>query len=517
MRRPRRPIRKRHVARRARPTFRVLPLLAALLVVLIPAMLFARAGGGENYHSGGGGGGGALIYLAFRLIVLCFQHPACGLPVLIALVVIGIYIYRHAPEYSAAASAARSRIAAPDQAARLANVGQIRQQDPAFDEAAFLSRVRTAFVAIQEAWTGQDLSRVRAFISDGVYERFSLQFAGQREAGYRNRLDNLLVEDARVLDVNTDDTFDEVSVLLRARADDYRVSLADGRRVPGPTATGSFTEVWSFLRRRGARTVPGKPGLIEGNCPNCGAAIEMNQSANCAHCKALLRSGEYDWVLSEITQESTWEAGGRGRVPGADELRARDPGFNLQALEDRTSVIFWRLAAAWRTGKTAPLRKMAAPAFCDALEPTLRAPPGGARTFFGECAVGAVTVRGVAAAATAANSESPGDRAVVEVDWSGQRWAAAPGAPPRPAAPDYSTLSTLFVLFRKAGVQTDVAKAVSSAHCPNCGAPESGGASNACDFCGTVLNDGSQGWVLIKAVESADPEGWALLNELRNA
>jgi uncharacterized tellurite resistance protein B-like protein len=55
---------------------------------------------------------------------------------------------------------------------------------------------------------------------------------------------------------------------------------------------------------------------------------------------------------------------------------------------------------------------------------------------------------------------------------------------------------TLFVLKRKAGVNSDPGRSLSSAHCPNCGAPVTSDLSPACTFCGTVLNDGSRGWVL---------------------
>ena len=37
----------------------------------------------------------------------------------------------------------------------------------------------------------------------------------------------------------------------------------------------------------------------------------MNQNANFAHCGAMLRSGQYDWVLAEITQDSEWVASQR--------------------------------------------------------------------------------------------------------------------------------------------------------------------------------------------------------------
>jgi hypothetical protein len=63
-------------------------------------------------------------------------------------------------------------------------------------------------------------------------------------------------------------------------------------------------------------------------------------------------------------------------------------------------------------------------------------------------------------------------------------------------------------------VKTDVAKGISSAHCPNCGAPESGGTSGACEFCGTALNDGGNSWVLDNILSFSDPQAQQMISGL---
>src|SRR5205823_1822565 len=190
--------------------------------------------------------------------------------------------------------------------------------------------------------------------------RFSLQFAEQKALGKRNIVEDVAVDDARIVHVASDHLFDQLAVRIAAQARDYDVSARDGSRVPGSDNSGPFAEVWSFLRRRGvASKAPGQNGLLEGNCPNCGAAVETNQNANCAHCGAMLRSGQYDWVLAEIVQESEWTADQRTDLLSVSALVARDPDFNLQDLEDRASVMFWRRLTAERLGKADPIRKIA--------------------------------------------------------------------------------------------------------------------------------------------------------------
>jgi tellurite resistance protein len=320
-------------------------------------------------------------------------------------------------------------------------------------------------------------------------------------------MDDIRVDWIDVVSVSSEGLFDEMAVRIRAAARDWRESLADGRRISGSTDVEPFVEIWTFLRHRTATTDPSRSGLIEGNCPNCGAPIEMNQSANCTHCKALLRSGAYDWVLTEITQESEWEVPRRLTLPGVEELRQRDADFDTVSLEDRASVMFWRKATADRVGKIDPLRKIASPEFCGTYAAYLKGEPGRGRQFPGDCAVGSVQALGVILG-------QDRDRALVSVRWSGKQFVVDAAGHMRNTGEDLWA-ATMFVLSRQAGAKTDVAKSISSAHCPNCGAPESGGQSNACEFCGTVLNDGSHGWVLENVMNQNHPEARDLLGQLQ--
>ena len=500
------------------PFKRLAPLMAALLPLLFAcATSFARAGGGEGYHGGGGGSGGGgggdnnngLGWIIYFLVRLLLFHPVVGIPVLIIIVIVVVIYSKDQGTQLYQSSVIRRGGAYLDGQQRAGAIEQLRANDPLFDEGAILQRVGVAFQKIQQAWTAQNLSTVRPFISDGVHERFLLQFAEQKDAGWRDHLDGMTINATSIANVETDGVYDVLSVRIAAASVDYRESIATGQRISGDVFPHPFVEVWSLVRRRGAHTLSGRSGLIEGNCPNCGAPVEMNQSANCTHCKALLRSGEYDWVLAEITQEEEWDGGRHGQRPGMTDLQQRDPDFNAVELEDRASVMFWRKATADRVGKIDPLRKIASPQFGDSYATQLRPPPNSQRTFFGDCAVGSVQLLGV-------SGDDSIERALVEIRWSAHRYVASPGSPPQPT-PEEALFHTLFVLARKAGVKTEAGKGISSAHCPNCGAPEPGGTSNACDYCGTVLNDGAHGWVLDDITARNEPRGMELMGSLGRA
>jgi hypothetical protein len=480
-----------------------------LLAILTPAALaLARAGGGEGFSDGGGSGGGGgsargiggLIYLIYMLIRLVIFYPVIGIPVLI--LIIAFFIYANKQGTTAYQSSVLRRGGAViENERKSAVIEQLRRHDPTFDEAAFCNRVQTAFTKIQSAWCAQNLADVQLFLSDGVAERFALQFAEQRDEGYRDRMDNLAIDDVRIADLTCAGLFDEISVRIAARAADYRVSLTTGKWIRGYPTSMPFVEVWSFLRRRGALTDLTKPGLMEGNCPNCGASVTMNQTTQCPYCHALLKSGQYDWVLAEITQESQWERASDQPIPGLPELLQSDDGFAVQGIEDRASVIFWRKASADRIGKIDPLRKVAVEELCEKYAPKLKPP----RRYIADCAVGGVHMISF----LPAGASEPMDRILVQIRWSGILLTIdEAGHAERGNA---LVQTSLLVLARKPGARTDADKSITSAHCPNCGAPESQSIENKCAACGTVLNDGSRNWVLTDWLSLADPAAQALL------
>ncbi len=474
----------------------ILGILIPLMVFMAAEIAWGRAGGGGGYSGGGGGsgfgggggsgsgGGGTIIYL----IYLGIRYPLIGVPVAVCFVLFAIFGSKQGSSaYQGSVIRRGSQLVSAREQQQAINT--LRGDDPKFDEAAFGQRVIAAFSKIQHAWSQQNLPEIRAFVSDGIYERLSLQIEEQRDLGYRNPVENLVVHEALIVQLQSDHFFHAITVRIKASATDYRVSLSTGGKIPGTQRDEQFAEFWTFLRRRGVSTSE-RPGLIEGNCPNCGAQVELNQSAKCDSCDTLIRSGQYDWVLVKITQQSEWDPRPVASAMGVEAYRSRfDNTFNLAHLEDRASVIFWRKAMADRLGDVRPLAKMAAESFSKRYAETLIGEDS-SRRYRGDCAVGAVETRGILPG-------KPLDRALVEVRWSGTSFSVTADQRPRPLGQP-TLFRTMLVLGRKSGVRTDLAGGISSAHCPNCGAPQSMLASHACEFCGQVQVDGSHDWVLFE-------------------
>jgi hypothetical protein len=494
------------------PSSRFVALVAASLVVAATASVaFARGGGGGNFGGGGRGGGGGggdggdgIGFIIWLLLRLCFEYPLVGIPLLILFIVIVIKRGASLRNDYQGRVLRRGREAGDSRSAG-EWIERIQERDPAFDPAEFDARVRAAFVTVQNAWCAQDLTAIRAFVSDGVYERFSMQIDEEKALGYRDRMDALNVSASRVVHVGFEGAYDAVVVRVTASAADYRVSLATGDRVSGSTDPEFFAEFWTFLRRRGAKSRVGAKGLMEGNCPNCGDALDGNQFADCKSCHARLRSGEHDWVLVEITQDGEWAPPSARALSGVEELVAADPGFCVEELEDRSSVAFWRWATAMRVGDAKPLAGVASDEVVRAVASSV-ATSGGARRYVGECGVGGVELIGVA-------RDDGVHHALVEVTWSGTEFESRAGAAPR-RLDRTGVRSWLFVYERSAAAKTRIADSFSSAHCRGCGAPAEG-ASTVCAFCGETLVDVNAGWTLARMTTRFDAAGRVLLERLR--
>ncbi|MGY8767904.1 MAG: TIM44-like domain-containing protein [Pirellulales bacterium] len=468
-------------------------LLTIIMMVFFPEFCWARAGSGGSYSGGGsggsgsGGGGGDVIGI---LIWLAFRHPVIGVPLLILFLAVTIYgkIYGQEQYQERYIRKAHEK---QDDFSLQQGLSAIAEHDPNFAIDKFCQRASQGFLNVQDAWSNQHLTPIRPFVSDGIYERFSLQIEEQQELGYRNIMEKVRVINATPLEIlsnrNKENSFEVISVQIQAKAIDYRVSRDAGKEIGGSRRSNSFTEVWTFIRRSNAKTPNESRGLIEGDCPNCGQSISLSTSEKCESCDSLLRSGEHDWVLSEITQADAYRP---HRLEGMSSAAAywiqHDPSFNTHHLEDRASVIFWRKVMADRKRDIAPLNKMAADQFCDAYELQLKQTNSDRAATYGDCGVGSVELIGVI-------PNEKMDRALVSIRWSGKRWK-----PNGQLTERGYTFRSLLVLGRNQGVKTKIDQSISSSHCFACGAPEENLTSHACEFCGEVLNNGSQDWVLLE-------------------
>ncbi len=472
----------------------VIGLLIAGITIFFSVNAFARFGGGGGYSGGGGGGfsgggggfsGGGGGYSGGG----SYYSFGGGINVIIILVIIaGKILY---DMYLRPEAQIRRGAAAINKNSIKNGLSDIKLRDPNFDEQAFFNRCKNIFPLFQSSWSEQDVSGIRHFMSDGMYEAISIQLEMQNAKGIFNRVTDVKVLNVHLVEVSSDDFFDTLDIAITAQAADVTVKKSNNKVVKGGKEAEEFQEVWSFVRRPGTQTLQ-KDGLMEGYCPNCGTSLKISTSITCSSCKALINSGQYDWVLNEITQVDAWSGRTTEQIAGLMSFRKEDPGFNRQGIEDRVITIFWHHRAAEFFTDKDYLSAVALPEFVQKEKIKWHRDDQGRHNFYADPAVGGIDVAEVIPA------ESPDDfdRIKVRVSWSGHReLAKVPGF----MLPDYSMSrirKQIYILVRKPNVKSSTETALRSLHCPGCGAANIKNSTGECRYCGRQQNDGSLSWVL---------------------
>jgi tellurite resistance protein len=398
------------------------------------------------------------------ILWLVIAHPQVGIPVAVVAIVVSVVKHRMSPNQTTkrAVNALEAQ-RKPD----LGALSALKGRDPGFVEDAFLGTVRRVFAKVQDAWARGNMDLVRPLLSDGLRSRFATQLSIMKHSGVRDAIADYEVKEARIHAAETGAHFDTLHVFLRAATRDTEVEATLTYEAATAAAKkgklSEFTEVWSFLRRPGAKTL-NQGGVLEGRCPHCGAPLPSAEAARCEHCQAIVNSGDHDWVLAEITQTNEWRPSSSGRVPGLEELSAQDPALSRQALEDRASYLFWRWIEALVTKQARPLRKVAGKSM---LQSVTQQVATGTQPMH-SVAVGAVDL------VACEKGNAPGVELVhVKILWSSARSKGGQGMPN----------AHVLTLSRPAGAK--LGAALSYARCPECSGPLSENDAATCDFCGT--------------------------------
>lgn len=189
-----------------------------------------------------------------------------------------------------------------------AGLTKIKEHDPAFNEDDMLSDVNRAFFTIQQAWTERKPELSRQVMHDGIWQQHKFQIDQYISANKQNVLENLAIQNSRIVAADSDESFDTVVVRYFASCADYDIELDDEKRkiVRGSKQIADWAEDWVYQRSSKAVTKP-NAGTMNKKCPNCGAPLDLDLAGVCKYCKAPVMSGEFDWVLTRIEQLPSYE------------------------------------------------------------------------------------------------------------------------------------------------------------------------------------------------------------------
>ncbi|MBN8229541.1 TIM44-like domain-containing protein [Corallococcus macrosporus] len=176
--------------------------------------------------------------------------------------------------------------------------------DPEATPLALRKRLEFIFHEMQTAWAKREWQGMRPFLSDNLFQTQLYWINAYRQAGLRNITENARITNMVLARVTRDAYFDAVTLRVYAVSLDYTVRDGDGQVVGGSrNRERAYSEYWTLIRGRG---VHGKPSTQK-QCPSCGAPLSINMAGHCTHCQARVTSGEFDWVLSRIEQDESYQ------------------------------------------------------------------------------------------------------------------------------------------------------------------------------------------------------------------
>ncbi|MDB5227558.1 MAG: hypothetical protein JWN78_1751 [Bacteroidota bacterium] len=475
--------------------------LSFLILIIFSATVLASAGGAGGGHSGGGGGdGGGIFYIVYFLLRLIFMLP---FPLNIIVLVVIIYvIYRASKKYQnisglndipnytsgdATNSIANKTDNIPD---------DLFKRNPDFNKENFKQKVRTAFMNIQDAWMLQDLSAVRKWISDGVYQRFNTQFIMMKQIEQVNEVSDIQIQQIFLDDVESDGNYDIIHVGIQYSMYDAFTSnkytqLNDG----GPLQALEF---WSFIKKSGVKE---KDLYHTNNCPNCGGDLPNNggETAKCPYCSTITYLGDYDWILTEITQpddyynsNSKYEKQGKFSKQIREQIGEKQD-FSLQLLEDKASNGYMQMMTALALKKPEITRRFVSDKLFDKLQQQIKTQP---RFVFNRLYLNHVTSFDYF-------RENGKDNIVIALKRSSQQIKNTDGSPAFDSV--VFSYNEILIMSRDAGAVKPQGSLYAHS-CPNCGAPVKDTIDTQCSYCHAQLNSTKFEWIISDWMSAAEYE-----------
>jgi predicted lipid-binding transport protein (Tim44 family) len=460
---------------------------------LISTEMFARMGGGgggssSGGSSSGGDGIGQLIFMLFMLLPFPLNWIA------IIAVIVGVFVFSKLKKRGSILN----KVPGNQVPTKKDNKGltSFTQMHPDFKEEEFIQKVTKAFTEIQNAWAQKNIKLVRRFISDGMYQRVNTQFKMMNILAQRNELEKLNIKSITIDKIESDGAFDIIHVGILASVKDKFVS----NKFPNLNETHfeEFVEYWSFIRKTSAT---GKDMYSTLNCPNCGGDLsnsDMGDVCKCPYCGTFTNSGEFDWVLAEITQADDYITTSHLHdmsntlANKIDEITDSDSEFAVQLIEDKASNGYLQLQTARVLKDPKIMRRFVSDDFYSKFEVKMQSEE---HFVYNRIFLNDVTLIG------ALQKDSKNILALA-IKSSFQRVRIVNG---KAQLLDFAVTSQNEVLMMSKDIITEENKGSIYAHqCPSCGGTVSDTTDMNCPYCGNLLNSTKNEWIITDLLSQSD-------------
>jgi predicted lipid-binding transport protein (Tim44 family) len=458
---------------------------AVLLLIGIHLLASAGGGGGGGSSDRDDGGLGTLIFYILYLIPFPWNFVTLGVVMLI------YYLGRKKVK----SFSGLNKIASFDHVDQSPAVIPVEfmQRNPSFNEQKFYAKVDTAFMEIQSAWMKQDLSKVRKWISDGVWQRFNTQFITMQALGQKNLMDDIKIKKMVIADVQQDGAYDIIDVGIHFTMMDNFITES----YPQLSTEGYLenVEYWTFIRKSG---VPENDIFHSQNCPSCGAQLpaNMGEVGKCESCGVITTLGDYDWVLSEITQAADYANDNQkldknGKLTQKIRMAMqRDNTFSVQLMEDKASNAYMQIMSALVTKKPERMRRFVDDSVFTMFDSQIKNDPSFS---FNRLYLNNVTLMDY-------YQDKGKDNMVIAFKRTSQKVSIVAG---QLQLIDYAPFTSNEIMVMSRDTGAGIPKGSLYAHsCPNCAGPVGDTMDLSCQYCGAALNSTKHEWIITQLLSA---------------
>ncbi len=457
-------------------------LIAALMLLVFNEEVFARLGGSGGSRNSSSGGGDGIIGILFMLwYILPFPLNLIA----IVLVGVGYFFYKKKQKQKSVLN----KLPNPEntKSAKIKGMEEFKAANANFDEAAFMKKVKQSFEELQYAWAEQDMSKVRKYISDGMYQRLNTQFKMMQLLEQRNTIEHLNVRNVQIDKVESDGSFDIIHVAIYASVKDKFIS--DKYKELKSGGKEHFVEYWSYIRKKG---IEEKDLYSTNKCPNCGSDLPENatESSKCEYCGTLTNSGDYDWVLAEITQADDYISENPGVSKDSNlskqvrKLVADNEDFAVQFIEDKASNGYLQIETAKVLKESSMLRRFVNDKTFEKVSKQIEAEQS---YVYNRLFLNDVTLIG-------AMQKDKQNHLMVAVKVSYQR--VVPEGDKVSIIDPVVVTKTDVVVVSRALDATPPKGSLYMHNCPACGAPCTDSLNTSCEYCSEQMNLPNHEWII---------------------
>ena len=165
-----------------------------------------------------------------------------------------------------------------------------------FNEAMFKTKVDNIFVKLYTCIMKGDLTDVRHFISEELYNNYINKINELISHNKRQMYDEINVKNTMIINRKILEDKEIIDVEIVSRYMDYIIDINTGDLISGDdTRRIERRNILRFEKKSNTKDF----GIVR-KCPGCGASINVNNTGKCEYCDTIFNLDDYDYILVSI-------------------------------------------------------------------------------------------------------------------------------------------------------------------------------------------------------------------------